>query len=105
AEEAIRAMPRLAAELGTGPKVVELLQQEEEMYLATVRAKGAGTVDDPVLRHSAHYTALRLALVAHKRATVVRLRDERRIDDAVLRRLQAALDVEEAHLTRGDLVE
>jgi hypothetical protein len=37
------------------------------------------------------YTALRLAVLAHKRATVVRLRDERRIDDIVLRQIRDAL--------------
>jgi CPA1 family monovalent cation:H+ antiporter len=37
-----------------------------------------------------------------KRATLVRLRDERRIDDAVLRRLQETLDAEEVRLDLRD---
>jgi CPA1 family monovalent cation:H+ antiporter len=45
---------------------------------------------------------LRLALLSHKRATLIRLRDEQRIDDTVLRQVQAALDTEEAHLTRRE---
>jgi hypothetical protein len=53
--------------------------------------------------HSRDHAELRLALVAHKRATVVRLRDERRIDDTVLRRLQAALDDEEVRLTEREV--
>jgi hypothetical protein len=48
---------------------------------------------------------LRLALLAHKRATVVRLRDERRIDDVVLRQVQAALDIEEVHLSRREVAD
>ncbi|WP_258539962.1 hypothetical protein [Streptomyces ipomoeae] len=40
-----------------------------------------------------------LSTIAHKRATIVRLRDERHIDDTVLRRLQADLDNEEVRLT------
>ncbi|UUU19668.1 Na+/H+ antiporter [Streptomyces sp. DSM 40750] len=104
-EEAITALPQLAAELGTTPKVMEWLRQEYEAHLATVRARGAGTDDDPALLHNRHYTDLRLALIAHKRATVVRLRDEREIDDTVLRRLQAALDSEEVRLAGREQVE
>jgi CPA1 family monovalent cation:H+ antiporter len=104
-EEAIKELPRLAAELGTTPKVAEWLRQEYEANLATVRARGAGTDDDPALLHNRHYTDLRLALISTKRATVVRLRDEARIDDTVLRRLQAALDNEEVRLAGGEQVE
>ncbi|GAA2490373.1 Na+/H+ antiporter [Streptomyces longisporus] len=104
-EEAIRALPRLAADQGADPKVAEWLRQEYEAHLATVRARGAGTDDDPALLHNRHYTGLRLALIAHKRATVVRLRDEQRIDDTVLRRLQASLDNEEVRLAGRELVE
>ncbi|MEU4488544.1 Na+/H+ antiporter [Streptomyces purpurascens] len=104
-EEAVEALPRLAAELGTTPKVTEWLRQEYGAHLATVRARGAGTDEDPALLHNRHYTDLRLALIAHKRATVVRLRDERQIDDTVLRRLQATLDNEEVRLAGREQVE
>ncbi|KND37207.1 hypothetical protein IQ63_09760 [Streptomyces acidiscabies] len=73
--------------------------------LATVRARSAGTDDSPALLRNRHYTDLRLALIATKRATVVRLRDEARIDDTVLRRLQATLDNEEVRLAGGEQVE
>ncbi|MFI1213333.1 Na+/H+ antiporter [Streptomyces sp. NPDC020802] len=104
-EEALQALPQLAGELGTTPKVMEWLRQEYEAHLATVRARGAGSDGDPALLHNRHYTDLRLALIAHKRATVVRLRDERNIDDTVLRRLQAALDNEEVRLAGREQVE
>ena len=81
------------------------MRQEHEAHLATVRARSAGAADDPALRHRQHYVALRLALIAHKRATVVRLRDERRIDDTVLRRLETALDNEEVRLSGGGTAE
>ncbi|MEU1937843.1 Na+/H+ antiporter [Streptomyces coeruleorubidus] len=97
-EEALEALPRLAADLGTSPRVVEWLRQEYEAQLAAVRARGAGADGDPALLHNRHYNALRLALIAHKRGTVVRLRDEQRIDDTVLRRLQTTLDYEEVRL-------
>jgi Na+/H+ antiporter len=44
------------------------------------------------------HTALRAELVSIKRAAVIRLRDQRRIGDAVLLRVQARLDAEEVRL-------
>jgi CPA1 family monovalent cation:H+ antiporter len=102
AEEALNAMPQIAAELSTHPDVVERMRHEYEEHMRVLRANRAGAEDDPAVRHDEHYTALRLALLAHKRATVIRLRDERRIDDAVLRQVQAALDIEEVHLSRRE---
>jgi Na+/H+ antiporter len=102
AEEALSAMPQIAAELSTHPDVVERMRHEYEEHMRVLRANRAGAEDDPAVRHDQHYTALRLALLAHKRATVVRLRDERRIDDVVLRQVQAALDIEEVHLSRRE---
>jgi Na+/H+ antiporter len=105
AEEALSAMPQLAAGLSTHPDVVERMRHEYEEHMRVLRADRAGANDDPALRRDRHYTALRLALLAHKRATVVRLRDERRIDDVVLRQVQAALDIEEVHLSRREVAD
>ena len=60
---------------------------------------------DPAVGLEEQYTALRLALITRKRATVLRLRDERRIDDTVLRQVQARLDIEELRLSPPDLEE
>jgi hypothetical protein len=57
------------------------------------------------LRHHQQYTDLLLALLARKRATVVRLRDEREIDDTVLRQLRRRLDLEEVRLALGEPIE
>lgn len=105
AEEALDALPRVAAELGTDPLVVDRLRREFEKHLRLLRADGEDADDEPALRFDRHYTELRLALLARKRATVLRLRDEQRIDDAVLRHVQARLDIEEVRLSRRDLVE
>jgi len=104
-EEALAAIPRLAADLGTDPEVVERLRHEYEKHLRVVRANDGEVDDEPALRHDQHYTALRLAVLAHKRATVVRLRDEGRIDDTVLRQVQRRLDIEEVRLSRRELVD
>jgi CPA1 family monovalent cation:H+ antiporter len=46
-----------------------------------------------------------LALLARKRATVLALRDEQRIDDIVLRQFQTRLDIEEVRLSRREPAE
>ena len=70
-----------------------------------LRASDGPTEDEPALRYDQQYTALRLAGIARKRATVVRLRDERRIDDTVLRQVQARLDIEDVRLSGRELAE
>jgi hypothetical protein len=104
-EEAIEALPRLADELGTDPDVVARLRHEYDKHLRVVRAGGDGVDDEPALRYEQQYTALRLAVLASKRATVVRLRDEQRIDDTVLRQVQTRLDIEEVRLSRREVVD
>ncbi|MFC0438103.1 Na+/H+ antiporter [Kutzneria buriramensis] len=104
-EDALRALPQLAADLGTAPDVVDRLNRELDERLQVLRAHGDGAVDHPAVRHDEHYTALYQALIAHKRATVVRLRDERHIDDTVLRQVQAALDIEEVRLSQREAAE
>lgn len=104
-EEAVDALPRLAQEQGTDPEVVERTHRELDDRLRLLRAGPCEDDDEPALRHDQQYTALRLALLAHKRATMVRLRDSDTIDDIVLRQLQAQLDVEEVRLSRRDSVE
>jgi monovalent cation/hydrogen antiporter len=103
-QAALAALPDVAAELGTDPEVVERTRREYEEHLHLVHADD-DDVDEQVRRHDQHYAALRLALIARKRATVVRLRDERRIDDTVLRRLQTGLDIEEVRLSRREIVD
>jgi Na+/H+ antiporter len=103
-EAAMAAMPQLAARLGTDEAVVARTRHEYEKHMR-VLAAGDGEDDDPARRAEADYAALRLELLAHKRATIVRLRDERRIDDTVLRQLQSTLDVEELRLSRRQVVD
>jgi len=104
-EEAIAAIPQLAADLGTDPEVTGRLRREYEKHLRVLCANDADVDDEPALRYDQQYTALRLAVLAHKRATVIRLRDQRRIDDTVLRQVQTRLDIEEVRLSRRELVD
>ncbi|MNW59496.1 Sodium, potassium, lithium and rubidium/H(+) antiporter [compost metagenome] len=103
AQEALDALPDVAAALGTDPSVVDRLRGEYEEHLTLLRARdGEGDDPDPAVLLDDEYTELRLALLARKRETVVRLRDQRAIDDTVLRQVQARLDLEEIRLSRGD---
>lgn len=99
AEEAFRALPDLARELRVDDEVLERVHAEYDEHLAAMNT-GFDDSDDPAVVRTRQYTRLRLALIGHKRATVVRLRDERTIDDTVLRRIQAQLDAEELRLAR-----
>ncbi|WP_405731252.1 Na+/H+ antiporter [Streptomyces sp. NBC_01537] len=104
-EEALKALPEAAADLRTDPAVAERLREEYETHLLVVRAGGGEADEETAVRHHQQYTALRLALLAHKRATVVRLRDEHSIDDTVLRQVQTRLDIEEVRLSRREAAE
>ncbi|MET8770419.1 Na+/H+ antiporter [Streptomyces sp. NPDC004658] len=97
-QEALAALPRLADELGVGDDVADRLRVEYEKHLAFIRARADGDEEHPALREEQEYRRLRQALIATKRVALVRLRDERRIDDTVLRHLVAQLDIEDVGL-------
>jgi Na+/H+ antiporter len=100
--EALDALNDIATEIDADESAVTRLQAEFEEHLRVLQA-GELADDQPVLQAERDYRALRLRLLAHKRATIVRLRDQRRIDDTVLRSLQSQLDIEELRLQRRDL--
>jgi CPA1 family monovalent cation:H+ antiporter len=105
-EEALAALPGLAPALGANRSIVDRLHDEYTEHLHVLRARDLDSDrPDPTVRLEEQYTALRLALIARKRATVLRLRDERRIDDTVLRQVRARLDIEELRLSPPDLDE
>jgi monovalent cation/hydrogen antiporter len=104
-EAAYQALPELAARLGVGEAVIDRVRAEYEHHLEMVRSNPDDDEDESLRRAEAEYAALRLELIAHKRATVVRLRDRRDIDDTVLRVIQSKLDIEEVRLSRREVVE
>jgi monovalent cation/hydrogen antiporter len=103
--DALAALPDIAADLDVDDKVTEQLRREYDKHLRILTAAEPEAYDEPALRYDQQYTALRLAVLAHKRATVVRLRDEDRIDDIVLRHVQTRLDIEEVRLTRREAID
>ena len=98
-QAALAALPELAAELGSPDDLVDRLRGEYEDHLEQLRAEGADGEDDrEAVRYEQQEHELRLAVLQRKRDAVTGLRDANRIDDFVLRDLQAGLDVEELRL-------
>ncbi|RLV48239.1 Na+/H+ antiporter [Nocardioides mangrovicus] len=90
-----------AAELGSGERVVARVRYELDKQ-RTLLAATVGMPDDPVLEHHSQYATLSLALIGRRREALLELRDEQRIDDIVLRRVQARLDNEEVRFLRAN---
>jgi monovalent cation/hydrogen antiporter len=84
-------------------QITDRLRAEYQAHLQVLHPDGDDNAS--ALRLEDQYAELRLALLARKRATLIRLRDERRIDDIVLRQVQARLDIEEVRLTHRELIE
>jgi CPA1 family monovalent cation:H+ antiporter len=104
--EALEVIPRVAADLGIDEAVIARTLAEYDTHLRLLRARQDGAEPEEQIDHTEHdYAILRLELLSRKRASVIRLRDERRIDDTVLRQIQARLDIEELRLTRRDSVD
>jgi CPA1 family monovalent cation:H+ antiporter len=97
-DAAIEAIDATAAELGVDEPVVDRVRRELDKQRRLVAA--AGAISDPVVQHDGQYMSLSLALLARRREALLALRDEQQIDDIVLRRVQADLDIDEVRLSR-----
>ncbi|MFG3341253.1 Na+/H+ antiporter [Glycomyces sp. NPDC048151] len=95
---AVEALPRLAAELDVHADALARLQSEMREHLDFLESDPEEEGPDTIPRVRGDYDRLRLAVLAEKRAVLVMLRNERRIDDAVLRQMQYRLDIEEMRL-------
>lgn len=98
-QAALDALPRLAEDLGIDDTVRVKISHEIERRLVALGSTDAETDAAATERAKEQYRALRLAVMNVKREAVLRLRDERRIDDTVMRTLQGELDIEEIRLT------
>jgi monovalent cation/hydrogen antiporter len=102
-DAAIEAVETTASELGIDELVVERVRRELDKQRTLVAA--AGVEADPAVQHHDQYTSLQLALISRRREALLELRDEQRIDDIVLRRLQARLDADEVRLLGAHPIE
>lgn len=98
-EAALDALEETAEGLGSHERVVERVRHELSKRRDILAATGSD--GDPVVQHDDQHTALSLALIGTQRAALLQLRDTQRIDDIVLRQVQAVLDAEEVRLLRA----
>ncbi|MFC9839607.1 Na+/H+ antiporter [Rhodococcus sp. NPDC127530] len=100
-QEALERLPQIADALGVDTDIADEVRIEYDEHLAHSLDEDEDEEDvlrtAPVHRRRQHQ-ALSLALIAQKRQTIVRLRDEGVIDDTVLRTIQSHLDIEEIRL-------
>lgn len=93
-EAALSALPQVAVDVGASPDTVERLRSDYQEHLDEARTpRSEQNVQE---REAAR--RLRLGVLEEKRREITRLRDTNKIDDAVLREVQAALDIEEIRL-------
>jgi monovalent cation/hydrogen antiporter len=103
-EAAFAALPAVAERLEVSEEVVDRMRSDLEQRLADIADRTDEETDQPASGSPApspreELRRLHYALLAEKRAALVKLRDARLIDDIVLRRVQARLDAEEVRLT------
>jgi CPA1 family monovalent cation:H+ antiporter len=98
AEAALEALPRVAAQLGVDQELLETVRAEYEEHAAAMVVEDDSDDQADAAQRWNLTRQLRLRVLEHKRQAVTRLRDENRIDDIVLRELQAAMDLEEVRL-------
>ncbi|MFE3442465.1 Na+/H+ antiporter [Nocardia sp. NPDC059180] len=97
-QSALEALDDTAAALHTDPAITEQVRRGYEDHLQALRAARRHETGETPLRKQ-QYVTLRRALLDHKRNTVIRLRDQQRIDDTILLRVQTELDTEETQLS------
>jgi CPA1 family monovalent cation:H+ antiporter len=104
-EAVLEVLDGLVDELGTDQAVAEQVRTEYARQLHVLRG-GVDENNGSASNWERQYAALRLAALAHKHATVVRLRDLHDVDDGVLAQIESELDLEEAQIgtrhARGD---
>ncbi|BBY35153.1 Na+/H+ antiporter [Mycolicibacter minnesotensis] len=95
AEAALEALPRVAEELGVSAPLLDQLRTEyqDQAALVAVADRSSDTAErDHVVRR------VQLGVLEYQRGAVTELRDRNRIDDIVLREVQAEMDLEEMRL-------
>jgi CPA1 family monovalent cation:H+ antiporter len=88
----------VASEVGASDELVRRLKKEYEEHAALIEAGGDGAGPNEVIERNNLLRRLRLGVLEHKRRAITELRDQNRIDDEILRELQAVMDLEEVRL-------
>jgi Na+/H+ antiporter len=97
AKAALDALPVVAGELGVSPKMLSRLQKEYDEHAALVTENDDDSTNDLAKRDDL-VRRVRLGVLEHKRRAITTLRNQKVIDDIVLRELQSEMDLEEIQL-------
>lgn len=97
-ESALDSLDEIANGLGIDDTVIAEVRAELADHRPRWVSGTDADIDGDESLHERQYRDLKLAVLAHKRATTVTLRDRQVIDDTVLRQIQARLDLEELRL-------
>lgn len=100
ARAARQRLDELAAESSPPPEVVELLRDAATRRSNQAWERLGRSSDEIGESPTAAYRRLRGEMLAAERAVFIQFRDDRRIDDEVLRRVMHQLDLEELWLSR-----
>ncbi|MGW3246200.1 Na+/H+ antiporter [Streptomyces sp. NPDC001070] len=100
ARAALARLEELAGNKGSHQAVLETLRQTAEARRNAAWERLGGPTGEGAEPPSVAYRRLRRAMLEAERQEFVRFRDERLIDDEVLRRVMRELDLEEAALQR-----
>jgi len=95
---ALAALPQVAQELGVDDELLARVQAEYEEHAEAIRVEDGSDTGREAADARDLGRRLRLGVLAHKRDAVTQLRNTGRIDDIVLREVQAAMDIEEIRL-------
>lgn len=99
AEVALEVLPQVAAEVGVGPKLMARLQKEYEEKARLAEADGDDSNDSNHLTEARDkIREVHLRVLERKRQAITELRNQRQIDDIVLREIQQTMDLEEVRL-------
>jgi monovalent cation/hydrogen antiporter len=97
-QAALEALPVVAGEIGISEELLRRLRKEYEEHAALIEAGGDDEGPNKVAERNDKLRRVRLGVLEHKRRAIIELRDQNRIDDIVLREVQAVMDLEEVRL-------
>jgi CPA1 family monovalent cation:H+ antiporter len=95
-QTALDALPDIGRSMNAPPDMVNRIKADYKGHLEELRAEG--DEDREAIRYEQLEHQLRLAVLQRKRQAITALRDANKIDDYVLRDLQAVIDLEEIRL-------
>ena len=97
-QAALDALPTVADEVGIGDDLRRRLQKEYEEKAALAQATEDGSTNSRLVKGKEKVRRVRLGVLEHKRREIISLRNQKIIDDIVLRELQNEMDLEEVQL-------